>query len=95
MAELATVLSIVNGSFSLVMKCTSIVQQLYSLVDKLKNANLTLRTIAEECEMVMLAWNRIEQWATDPETVIKSDKELMCRLSQSIMTGTIIFSALQ
>ena len=95
MAELATTLSIVNGSFSLVVKCTSVVQQLYTLVDKLKNANLTLCTIAEECEMVMLAWNRIDQWARDPKMVVESDTELICRLSQSIMTGTMIFSALQ
>ncbi|MCJ1398054.1 hypothetical protein MMC11_001251 [Xylographa trunciseda] len=90
-----TVLSIVSGSIALAAKCASVAQQLYDISAKFKQAELTIRAVGEECEIIRLAWTRIEKWVLGWADDAAADPELLHRLHRSIETGSMILSALE
>ncbi|MCJ1386776.1 hypothetical protein MMC17_009902 [Xylographa soralifera] len=90
-----TVLSIVSGSIGLAAKCASVAQQLYNIATKFKQAELTIRAVGEECEIIRLAWTRIEKWVVGWANDAAADQELLNRLHRSIETGSMIISALE
>ncbi|MCJ1390401.1 hypothetical protein MMC18_003260 [Xylographa bjoerkii] len=90
-----TILSIVSGSIGLAAKCASVAQQLYDIAAKVKQAELTIRAVGEECEIIRLAWTRIEKWVLGWADDAAADLELLHRLHRSIETGSMIVSALE
>ena len=90
-----TVLSVVSGSIGLAAKCASVAQQLYDAAAKFKQAELTIRAVGEECEIIRLAWTRTEKWVVGWADDAAADQELLHRLCRSIQTGSMITSALE
>ena len=88
-----TIVAIVSGSIGLAAKCSSVTKQLSDITAKLKQAELTLRAIGEECEIIRLAWTRIEKWVVGWADDTAADQELLHRLYRSIETGSMIISA--
>lgn len=99
MAEAVTILTIVSISATLSLKCAKIIQNLHELVGKYKQAELEVKSMIQELDILQLAWNRIEQWSrakifhqTD-ENLAETD--LLRRLDRSLGFGTMIMSALE
>jgi len=90
-----SVFSIITGSVGLALQCGGVAQQLYNIASKHSNAELTIRCLADECETVRLAWSRIEQWTRMWVDDAAADIQVLQRLNQSIVTGTMIMSALE
>ncbi|MCJ1246692.1 hypothetical protein MMC30_003901 [Trapelia coarctata] len=90
-----SVFSVVAGAVGLAVQCGGIAQQLYSIVTKNKNAELTIRCLADECENIRLAWSRIEQWSRYWGDDAAADLEVLERLNKSTLTGSMIMSALE
>ena len=91
-----TVISIMSGSLGLAVKVGTVVNDLYKLSMRFKYAQLTLESIASECEMVQAAWEGIEAWAkkqpTEPD---EGRQRLLDRLSKSLLFGTMVFGKLE
>ncbi|MCJ1428513.1 hypothetical protein MMC29_006423 [Sticta canariensis] len=90
MAEAVTILTIVNISATLSLKCAKIIQNNHERVAKYKQAEL---------DILQLAWNQIEEWSwakifyqTD-ENLAEAD--LLRRLDRSPGFGKMIMSVLE
>jgi hypothetical protein len=95
MADPVTIIAIVHGSIGLALKIGTIVKTLYSISQKLKNAELTLISTASECETIQIAWGRIETWARGLPDETAVEQELLDRLGQSLVVGTMVMSAFE
>lgn len=87
--------SVVAGAVGLAVQCARVAQQLYNIASNHKNAELTIRCLADECETIRLAWSRIEQWTRNWADDAAADIEVLERLNKSIVTGSMIMSALE
>ena len=90
-----TILSVVNVSAGLTIKCGNVIQALYELAQRYKQAELTILSVIEECHTIQLAWTRIEEWAT--QNLVRSEEhdELLERLQRSLYTGQLVMCALE
>lgn len=95
MADPVTIFTIVSGSVGLALKCAQIAQSLYDLSGKYKQAELMLRTMVNECEIIELAWKRIEDWSRSYADDASADGELIQRLNRSLEVGALVMSALE
>ena len=95
MTDLVTVYSIVAGAWNLASKSATIVKDLRDLTNKYKNAELSLLALIEECETIELAWSRIQRWCNGWADDASADKQLLERLTRSVITGNLVLSALE
>jgi hypothetical protein len=96
MAEPATIISIINGSLGLVVKIGAVLNDLYSLSKRLRYAEVTLQSIASECETIQVAWEEIEAWVKNQPTERDEGRQrLFARLNKSLLSGTMVFSKLE
>lgn len=92
MADPATILSIVNASIGLAMKCFKVAQDLHELAAKFKHAELDILVIVNDCETIQLAWRRIATWC---EHWANPNAELLARMERSLKVGDVVMSALE
>lgn len=99
MAEAVTILTIVSISATLSLKCAKIIQNLHELVGNYKQAELEVKSMIQELDILHLAWNRVEEWSrakmfrhTD-ENLAEAD--LLRRLDRSLGFGKMIMSVLE
>lgn len=91
----ASILGIVNDSIGLTMKIAKVTKGLYDLAKRYRDAELAILSIAEECELVRLAWRKIENWCRGWANTDSADMELLERLDRSLFVGMMIMSALE
>lgn len=92
MADPVTILSIVNGSLGLALKIGKVAKQLYEINKQLKGAELSVLSIATECETIEAAWGGIERWASSQQV---ADGVLLEKLSHSLMVGMMVMSTFE
>ncbi|KUJ11170.1 uncharacterized protein LY89DRAFT_723019 [Mollisia scopiformis] len=96
MADPATIISIINGSLGLAVKVGTVANDLYTLSKRLKYAELTLESVASECEVIQTAWEGIQTWAKkQPARQDEGQQKLFDRLNRSLLFGTMVFSKLE
>ena len=99
MAEALAVLSIIDASASLIVKCASVVKSLSDLVAKYKTAELTIKVLIEQVETIKVAWARIQKWTEEyhqrQSTNIRDDDELLEQLYRKLDCGELVLSALE
>lgn len=93
--EPASILAIVNTSIGLTAKIATVTKDLYDLAKRYKDAELNILSIAEECEIIRLAWRKIEKWCRSWAHTDFADMELLERLDRSLAVGIMIMSALE
>ncbi|KAF8851642.1 hypothetical protein BDZ45DRAFT_141943 [Acephala macrosclerotiorum] len=96
MADPATILAIINGSLSLALKLGTVANTLYTLSQRLKYAELTIQSLASECETIQAAWAGIETWARQqPVQCDEGQQLLLDRLMKSVLFGMMVLTALE
>ncbi len=94
MADPISIISLVEGSISLIVQCGSAIKSLNEIAAKYKQAELTLSSMIQEVDVIELAWKRIKDWF-ESYTNEAGDVELLERLDKSLKCGTNVISALQ
>lgn len=92
--EPISAISLISSCASLTKTCISVSKTLSDLADKYKHAELSILSLAEECNTIQLAWARIERWASQNLDNLDDFGELKERLPKSIYTGNLVMSAL-
>lgn len=96
MADPATILTIINGSAGLALTVGAVVNKLYTISQNLKYAELTIQSIASECEIIKTAWVAIESWIrAQPDHSLTEQQPVLDRLGESLVFGTGVLSALE
>jgi hypothetical protein len=90
-----SIVGLVSATSSLVFKCGKIIQSLYQLAERYKQAELSIISIIEECRTVELAWSRIERWASVYLRDCDDYESLHKRLQLSLYSGSLVVSALE
>ena len=88
------IISLVEGSISLIVQCGSAIKTLNEIAAKHKQAELTLSAMVQEMDVIELAWRRIKDWF-ECYTDEAGDVELLERLDKSLKCGTSVITALQ
>ena len=87
-----TVVGLVEGSISLAVQCGSAAKSLNGLVGQYKHAKLTISTLAQNLDIMQLAWDRIGAWS---KTYVPTDNDgFTQRLERSLETGHLVLDAL-
>ena len=94
MVDPISIISLVEGSITLIVQCGSAIQSLKEIASKYKQAELILSSMKQEVDVIELAWKRIKDWF-DSYTIEIGDVELLERLDKSLKSGTNVISALQ
>ena len=94
MVDPISIVSLLEGSISLIIQCGSAIKSLNEIAAKYKQAELTLSSIIQEMDVIELAWKRIKDWF-ESYTNEAGDIELLERLDKSLKCGTNVISALQ
>ena len=94
MADPISIISLVEGSITLIVQCGSAIKSLNEIAAKYKQAELTLSSMIQEVDVIELAWKRIKEWF-ESYTNEARDGELLERLDKSLKCGTMVISALQ
>ncbi|CZR54215.1 uncharacterized protein PAC_04098 [Phialocephala subalpina] len=89
-------LTIAHGSARLILKFTSTVKTIGFLAHNLGSFefSLTLRAIAADCEAIQTAWVAIETWTRTLPPAHDLEEQLVERLEQSTLFGTLVLNAL-
>jgi hypothetical protein len=95
MTDPVTILSIVNGSLGLVLKIGTVIQTLYDISQKLKQAQITILSAISECETIQTAWSGIEIWARGQPRGTAIESQLLERLGLSLQLGDMVISAFE
>ena len=94
MADPISIISLVEGSITLIVQCSSAIKSLNEIAGKYKQAELILSSMIQEVDVIELAWKRIKDWS-ESYTNEAGDGELLERLDKSLKCGTNVISALQ
>ena len=94
MADPISIISLVEGSVTLIVQCGSAIKSLNEIAAKYKQAELILSSMIQEVDVIELAWKRIKDWF-ESYTNEAGDGELLERLDKSLKCGTNVISALQ
>ena len=94
MADPISIISLVEGSITLIVQCGSAIKSLNEIAGKYKQAELILSSMIQEVDVIELAWKRIKDWS-ESYTNEAGDGELLERLDKSLKCGTNVISALQ
>lgn len=83
MAEVATIIGLIDGSVGLLIKCGSVVNTLSDLAGKFKQAELAIKMMIQQVDTIKAAWTRIREWSIEcqkNEDARRSGLELLERL---------------
>ena len=94
MVDPISMISLVEGSITLIVQCGSAIKSLNEIASKYKQAELILSSMIQEVDVIELAWKRIKDWF-ESYTNEAGNGELLERLDKSLKCGTNVISALQ
>lgn len=90
-----SIVGLVAACSSLAKQCTSVVKTLHELAETYKHADLTILSIATECETIQFAWKKIGAWVEENIQSSSESDNLGERLQKSIYCGELVLSALE
>ena len=91
----ASIVSIIEGSISLIVQCASVIKILRDISQKHKRAKLAITSIVQEVDSIELASSKIKAWSQSNADNPLVDHGLLERLERSLENGTVVISALQ
>ena len=94
MADPISIVSLIEGSLSLILQCASAAKCLHDIAEKYKKTRLTAMSMRQEVETVLLAWQRIKEWSQGHGEGNTVDAELLLRLEELLEAGTAVISTL-
>lgn len=89
-----TVISLVDASVDLALKCAGAVRKMNDSASKYKNAKLTISSITQGLDTMQFAWDRIGAWTqsyTPDENA--DDDRFVTRMARFLETGTLVMDA--
>ena len=90
-----SVTSVVQSSLSLALQLATVAKSLSDVVDKYKNAKLTVKALIQNLDILQLTWTQIGQWFEGyAESESLCDNDLMRRVREFLDTGTLVMEAL-
>ena len=91
-----SVAGIVQSSLSLAFRLASAAKSLSDVVDKYKNAKLTVKALIQNLDILQLTWTKIGQWFEKyAENEILCDDDLIKRATGFLETGNLVMDALR
>lgn len=101
MVDPFSIISLIEGSISLVVQCGSVIKTLKDFADSHKQARITIMSMVQEIDTIELACSRIVEWSQNyaattagAESVPALDFSIFSRLGRSLECGTMVMSAL-
>lgn len=90
-----SVAGIVQSSLSLALQLAAVAKGLSDVVDKYKNAKLTVKALIQNLDILQLTWTQIGQWfETYAACESLCDNDLVRRVREFLNTGTLVMEAL-
>ena len=97
MADPISIISLIEGSISLILQCGSVAKKLSDVAGRYREAKLTVLSMVQEVETIQLAWDRIKQWShgqAEDKTAVEHDQAFLERIDRSLECGSLVMSAL-
>ena len=94
MADPITIVQVVSASASLAMQCAQVAKGLHDLAGKYKTAEMNIRSMANELDILRLAWERIESVLQLWEENDAADFDLLTELRLKLEFGSLVVSSL-
>ena len=94
MADPISIISLLEGSISLIFQCGSVAKTLNDMIGKFNLAQLTIMSLIQEVETIEMAWSRIREWSQN-HSEAASDIRFFERLNRSLECGALVLSALE
>ena len=89
------VAGVVQSSLSLALQLATVAKSLSDVVDKYKNAKLTVKALIQNLDILQLTWTQIGQWLEAfAESGSLCDDDLIRRVREFLDTGTLVMEAL-
>ena len=88
-----SIVALLEGSISLAVQCGSVAKSLNNLAGQYKHAKLTISTMAQNLDIMQLAWHRIGIWSKD--FIPKDDDAFTQRLEAFLETGSLVLDTLE
>ena len=90
-----SVVGVVESSLSLALQLATVAKSLSDVVDKYKNAKLTVKALIQNLDILQLTWTQIGQWfEAYAESECPCDDDLIRRVRDFLDTGTLVMEAL-
>lgn len=91
-----SVVGLVQSSLGLALQFGSTAKTLNDVAGKYKNAKLAIKSLAQNLDILQLAWTQIGEWFQRyAEEESLHDDSLMKRVEGFLETGTLVMEALQ
>ena len=91
-----SIVSLVDASIGLTLKCASAIKYLNDLASKFKYAELTIRSITQYLDIMQLSWDRIARWAEEYSNSIDViESGIAERIARFIETGSLVMDAFE
>ena len=94
MADPITIVQVVSASASLAMQCVRVAKALHDLAGKYKTAEVNILSLANEVDIIRLAWERIESVLQLWEESDAADDGLLAELRLKLGFGNLVVSTL-
>ena len=98
MAEAALILTIIDGSLGLAIKCGQVAKALKDVSGKYKSVELDVKLLAQHVDTIRMAWQRIGDGTLACQKTAAEESvniPLFSRLEQSLECGELVISALE
>ena len=89
-----TIVQVVSASASLAMQCAQVAKGLHDLAGKYKTAEMDILSMANELDILHLAWERIESVLQSWEQSDAADDGLLAELRLKLQFGNLVVSSL-
>ena len=91
-----TVISLVDASIDLALKCAGAVRKMNDIASKYKHAKLTISSIIQSLDTMQFAWDRIGAWTQSYTPDENADDDgFVTRMARFLETGTLVMDALE
>lgn len=91
-----SIVQLTQGSLSLALKCGHAVKTLSDIAAKYKNAEISITSMAQNVDVIQLAWSEMGDWCERYEPRNASDDKIFLeRLRRSLDNGTLVMTALE
>ena len=94
MADPIAIIQVVSASASLAMQCARVAKGLHDLAGKYKTAEMNILSMANEVDILRLAWERIESVLQSWEECDAVDDGLLAELRLKLDFGRLVVSSL-
>ena len=91
-----SVAGVIQGSISLAFQLGSAAKSLNDVVDKYKNAKLTIKALVQNLDILQFTWTRIGEWFKKyAENENSCDDDTIKRATDFLETGNLVMEALR